>query len=162
MKNMATQPLEIIDAHVSRLLEEIRILFEEYRASVDADLCFQQFTEELATLPGAYVPPRGCLLMARVEGRPAGCVALRKLEEDVAEMKRLYVVPACRGTKLGRALVDTVIRRAPGMGYRAIRLDTLPSMARAIAMYESIGFSDIEAYYPNPMDGARYMELSLI
>lgn len=158
---MKTTALEIIDAHQDLYLAEIRSLFEAYRASLDVDLCFQQFDQELETLPGKYAPPMGCLLMARANNEAAGCIALRPLEDGVCEMKRLYVSPNHRGLKIGRKLVDALIKRAKDLGYKKMRLDTLPSMARAILLYESIGFFDITPYCVNPTPGVRFLELDL-
>ena len=160
-KTMNTVESVLLDAHSEEYIPQIRTLFELYEASVDADLCFQEFEAELASLPGAYAPPTGCLLMALIDKEPAGCVALRRLDNAVGEMKRLFVLPEFQGQRLGRILVDAIIERAREMGYRQIRLDTLPSMERAISMYESLGFVDIEPYYSNPVVGARYLELVL-
>lgn len=138
-------------------LDEIRSMLREYAAWLEVDLCFQNFEQELAELPGEYAPPRGRLLIA--EG--AGCVALRPIEEDICEMKRLYVRPAFRGSGLGRRLVEKLIEEARTIGYRSMRLDTMPKMDSAQRMYASFGFRDIEAYRYNPEPGARFLELSL-
>jgi len=151
----------IFDAHSDDRLATIRTLFQTYESSLDTDLCFQQFEAELAGLPGDYAPPNGCLLLAQIEEKPAGCIALRRLDDATCEMKRLFVLPEFQGKRLGRGLVDALISRARQIGYRRIRLDTLPSMERAISMYESLGFVDIEPYRPNPIEGARYLELPL-
>src|SRR5579884_1298978 len=143
-------------------METARLLFLEYAASLDFDLCFQGFAQELAELPGPYAPPVGCLLLATVANEPAGCVALRNLAEDVGEMKRLYVRGPHRGTGLGRTLVERVIQEAIRLGYRAIRLDTvLPQMARAVALYRSVGFREIPAYNHHPVPGTLFMEVQL-
>ena len=142
-------------------LDEIRTLFEAYEAELDFDLCFQNFQAELDGLPGAYAPPEGCLLLAEYEGRTAGCVALRKLEDGICEMKRLYVRPGFRGHRIGRLLTETLIGQARGLGYTAMRLDTVPKMKRARALYAKLGFREIEPYYTNPIEGAFYMELDL-
>jgi GNAT superfamily N-acetyltransferase len=139
-----------------------RALFEEYQASLGFSLCFQNFDAELAGLPGAYAPPEGRLLLAFAGAEPAGCVALRKIEEGICELKRLWVRPAFRGTGLGRRLVEVVLREAPGIGYRAVRLDTLPSMKVAQSLYLSLGFSDIPPYNDHPIEGTRFLEAALV
>ena len=131
-------------------------LFREYASSLGVDLSFQNFEEELASLPGDYAPPRGRLLLAG-----DGCVALRPIDDEICEMKRLYVRPDARGTGLGRALVEHVIAEARAIGYRAMRLDTLPSMTTAAAMYRALGFREIEPYRFNPVAGTRFFELDL-
>ena len=151
----------IREAHHQPYLDEVRMLFEEYEAELDFDLCFQNFQAELDGLPGAYTPPEGCLLLAKHEGRAAGCVALHKLEEGICEMKRLYVRPAFRGRKIGRLLTEAVIGQARGLGYDALRLDTVPSMERAQALYAQLGFREIAPYCLNPIEGAFYMERDL-
>lgn len=154
-------PIEIIDAHHDHFLPEVRSMFEAYRASLDIDLCFQQFDEELETLPGKYAPPTGCLMLAQINQKPCGCIALKPLEEGVCEMKRLYVSPDHRGLRVGRKLVDAIIKRAKDLGYKKMKLDTLPSMERAVNLYESIGFRDTIPYCVNPTPGVRFLELDL-
>jgi ribosomal protein S18 acetylase RimI-like enzyme len=139
----------------------VRRLFEEYAASLNISLCFQNFSEELAGLPGAYAAPRGRLLLALVDGVPAGCVALRPKEGPACEMKRLYVRPAQQGAGLGRQLVEAVITEARAIGYTSMLLDTLPIMQTALKLYESIGFARRSPYYPTPVDGTVFMELDL-
>lgn len=140
----------------------IRELFLEYAKSLNFSLCFQSFEQELAELPGDYAPPQGRLLLAAHEPESAGCVALRPLEDDICEMKRLYVRPAFRGQGLGKMLAERLIADARGIGYQRMRLDTVePAMGTAVAMYRSFGFREIAPYCPNPIAGALYMELSL-
>jgi putative acetyltransferase len=142
-------------------VETARELFREYAEGLGVDLCFQGFERELAELPGDYAAPAGRLLLARVDGIVAGCIALRPLEPPVCEMKRLYIRPAFRGRGLGRVLAEAVIREARDIGYRAMRLDTLPSMTEAIALYGRLGFRPIAPYRPNPIEGAVYLEIAL-
>ncbi len=143
-------------------INRARELFEEYAAWLGFDLCFQRFDEELAELPGAYAPPAGRLFLAVNGDQILGCVALRPLGERACEIKRLYVRPDSRGLGLGRQLTEATIDAARQIGYERMRLDTLPGkMDRAIAMYRSLGFQEIEPYYYNPYDGVKFMELSL-
>jgi len=143
-------------------LDEVRAVFREYHAWLGEDLGFQAFDEEMAALPGAYVPPAGRLLVAERAGRLLGVIAMRPLAADVCEMKRLFVRPDAHGAGLGRALVERLIAEARAAGYRAMRLDTIPhKMAAAVALYERLGFRDVPAYYDNPIPGTRYMERAL-
>lgn len=139
-----------------------RALFVEYAASVSVDLCFQDFETELAELPGAYAPPAGGLLFAEHEGQVVGCVALRPLDPpSVAEMKRLYVRPPGRGQGAGRALTEAVLTLARRIGYDRVRLDTLPEMQDAQALYRRMGFRKIAPYRHNPTPGTVFMEFDL-
>jgi ribosomal protein S18 acetylase RimI-like enzyme len=139
----------------------VRELFAEYGQSLGIDLSFQGFEEELASLPGKYTPPHGALIVARSDGTPCGCVALRRIDERVCEMKRLYVRPGNRGRRIGVGLVSRIIQTAKNRGYEAMRLDTLPSMASAVSLYRTFGFQEIEPYIYNPLPGALFMEKGL-
>jgi ribosomal protein S18 acetylase RimI-like enzyme len=140
----------------------IRALFLEYQDWLRVDLCFQDFETELASLPGAYAPPEGALWLATVDGALAGCVGFRPHEgERVCEMKRLWLRPAYRRLGLGRRLAVTCIAAARAAGYRTICLDTLSFMDQARALYADLGFHEIPAYYDNPLDDVRYLELGL-
>lgn len=141
--------------------ESLRALFREYQQWLNVDLCFQGFEEELAGLPGQYLPPRGGAWIARVDGKVAGCIALRPIDDGTCEMKRLWVRPDFRGLGLGRRLAEASIRAGREAGYRAMCLDTLGQMNEAHALYESLGFVEIPAYYNNPLDEVRYLRLEL-
>ena len=153
--------ITITDATSPRDIEYIRSLFLEYGKSLNFDLCFQSFDEELATLPGRYAPPDGKLLLAHYNEEIAGCIALRKLEDGICEMKRLYVKPKYRGKRMGEALVLHLLSEARARGYRRMRLDTVPVMQTAHALYRSLGFVEIPAYCSNPVPGAVFMEIDL-
>ena len=145
-------------AHVAQARE----LFQEYAQSLGVNLCFQNFEQELAGLPGHYAPPGGRLLLAEYDGQLAGCVALHKWEDGVCEMKRLYLRPSFRGKGLGRAMAETIVVEARSIGYQRMRLDTIePLMKDAVEMYRKLGFREIAPYRPNPIAGAMYMELQL-
>jgi ribosomal protein S18 acetylase RimI-like enzyme len=154
--------MKLIQAQSRAEITNARMLFEEYAAGLGLSLCFQNFDRELAELPGRYAPPSGRLLLAFVDNELAGCVALRKIDEGVCEMKRLFVRQNFRGRSLGRNLAAAIIDSAREIGYRQIRLDTLPDkMEPAVGLYRRLGFKEIEPYYSNPVPGATFMELSL-
>ncbi len=144
---------------------ETRAIFLEYAASLDVDLCFQGFSDELAQLPGDYAEPRGALLLAWVDGVVAGCCALRPLDSsdytNAAEMKRLYVRKAFRGLGLGRQLTEAILDSAHKAGYSCVLLDTLDDMESARALYEDLGFEEIPPYYHNPHAGAHYLKVDI-
>jgi GNAT superfamily N-acetyltransferase len=153
--------IEIVEAHAGERLEQVRALFAEYAASLEVSLDFQNFDSEQAGLPGDYAPPEGRLLAAFCDGQAAGCVALRRFADGICEMKRLYVRPPFRGARTGRLLVEAVMQEARRAGYTRMRLDTLPSMERARALYASLGFRPIAPYRYNPVAGTAFMELDL-
>lgn len=142
-------------------LEEVRALFREYADWVAVDLSFQGFAEELAGLPGEYQAPGGALFLCVVEGRPAGCIAVRPWRERACEMKRLFVRDAFQGRGCGRFLAAQAIEWAKRAGYERMLLDTLPSMTSAQQLYERLGFREVEPYRLNPIPGTRFMELPL-
>jgi len=152
---------QIIEARAAQQMTAVRELFREYAASLEIDLCFQGFEQELAELPGRYAPPEGRLFLAVRGCEILGCVGVRKIAKDTCEMKRLFLRPSFRGTGMGRALATRAVEAARMIGYGRMRLDTLASMKEAIALYESLGFHRIEAYYDNPSDCAIFMELRL-
>ena len=156
------EPFRIVPAEERTQIDYVRTLFREYASSLGFSLCFQSFDAELAGLPGEYSPPEGQLLLAFCDSIPAGCVALRKLEDGICEMKRLYIRPEFRGRGLGRDLVLALIEQARQSLYARIRLDTIAaSMAEAVGLYRSLGFRDILPYCRNPISGAIYLELDL-
>lgn len=139
----------------------LRQLIREYAVALGVDLGYQGFEEEVRDLPGDYVPPRGAAFIALREGEPVGCVAVRPLDGEIAEMKRLFVRPAGRARGDGRALAEAAIDFARGAGYSRVRLDTLPQMDRAQALYRSLGFRVIPPYRFSPVPGTVFMELAL-
>ncbi len=153
--------MNLIHAETPGHVEEARRLFREYQSWLGLDLCFQNFEQELKSLPGDYAPPSGRLILAEEGGATAGCVALRPDGEEFCEMKRLYVRPAYRGTGLGRRLAEAVIEEGRALGYERMRLDTLPLMQSAIALYRALGFAETAPYRHNPVEGALFMELRL-
>jgi ribosomal protein S18 acetylase RimI-like enzyme len=156
-----TENIYIIHAENRKDVEIAKNLFIEYAHSLNFDLCFQDFDKELSEMPGNYAQPEGRLLLALVNGLPAGCCALRKLEEGICEMKRLYVKPEFRNLKIGKLLAEKIIEEAKTIGYKKMRLDTVPSMERAISLYTLLGFKETIPYRYNPQPGVKYMELQL-
>jgi ribosomal protein S18 acetylase RimI-like enzyme len=145
-------------------LKDAIFLFHEYAKSLGIDLSFQDFASEMASMPGKYAPPNGSLLLARTDttGAAIGCVGLRPLGwNGVCEMKRLYVEPSGRGLGVGKALAEAVIEEAGKLGYSAMRLDTLHTMASARTLYKALGFREISPYYDTPIEGTIFLELSL-
>jgi GNAT superfamily N-acetyltransferase len=154
--------MNILQAHTVRDIEAARALFREYEQFLDVDLCFQDFAQELATLPGRYAPPRGRLLLAWEGEHAAGVVALRSLEEEGAcEMKRLFVRPAYRGQGWGRWLATRILHEATALGYTVMRLDTLDTLDPAMRLYRELGFRRCAPYYANPLSGVVYWERAL-
>lgn len=158
--------LRLKQAITEEEIEAARSLFKEYAASLGFSLCFQSFDQELASLPGDYAPPGGRLLLADwIEDENeqlAGCVALHRLDDGVCEMKRLYVRPEFRGKGIGQSLAIAIVEEGREIGYRRMRLDTVPSvMGNAVALYRTMGFREIPAYRVNPIAGAIYMEMEL-
>lgn len=160
-----TQPLDpdftLHEVTAGSEIETVRQLFLEYEQELGVSLCFQGFAAELAALPGEYTPPGGRLVLARYAGAPAGCIALRRIDDRVCEMKRLYLRPSGRGRGRGLHLVTDCLAAARRAGYERMRLDTLPQMQAAISMYRALGFHDIAPYRDNPVPGALYLEIDL-
>jgi putative acetyltransferase len=161
MPSPTSPPILIQRADSPAGIEAARALFVEYQKAIGVDLCFQSFEQEVAGLPGVYSPPAGRLFVAFAGESAAGCVALRRIADGVGEMKRLYVRPAFRGLALGRRLAEHLLSEARAIGYSRVRLDTLPSMKAAQALYVSLGFADIPPYNDHPIEGTRFMELFL-
>ena len=162
MTSHQIQSVNIVQAETDAQVSAAKVLFREYEAWLGLDLCFQGFEEELAHLPGKYARPDGRLFLAYSGDRIAGCAALRKLEDGVCEMKRLFVRDEFRGLKVGIRLIERLIDDAREIGYRTLRLDTFPpKMGKAVSLYESLGFRQIQPYYDNPNDGVLFMELAL-
>jgi putative acetyltransferase len=161
----ATPIVSITTAVSEEDLQQLHSLFTDYAHTLNIDLCFQNFEAELATLPGDYIAPRGGLLIARVDGLPAGCCALRALDgvdyANACEMKRLFVRPGFRGLGLGRKLVESALEMARLTAYDCVLLDTLDDMEAARALYEGLGFEEIPPYYYNPIAGAHYLKADL-
>lgn len=154
--------LSIIQVEAPEQIEEARTLFREYEAWLGMDLCFQGFEEELRDLPGKYARPKGRLFLAHWDEKLAGCIAMRKLEDGISEMKRLFVRDGFRGKAIGVSLIEELIAEAHKEGYAKMRLDTFPpKMGKAVSLYESHGFQPIPPYYDNPHEGVLFMELTL-
>ncbi len=153
--------VELIHVESGPRIDDIRALFLEYARSLDFNLCFQNFDQELRELPGEYALPDGRLILCEFDGNAAGCIALKRLAADICEMKRLYVRPEFRGRQIGRKLAVHLIDDARLAGYHFMRLDTIGSMEAAISLYRSLGFEEIPPYYNNPIHNAVYMELCL-
>jgi putative acetyltransferase len=149
--------IRVTQAHSADEIAIVRSLMREYQQRLGIDLCFQGFEAELAALPGSYAPPSGRLLLALHEDTPVGCVALQRVSDSRAEMKRLYVPPSARGLGVGRRLVTETLAAAKAIGYSEVVLDTLPNMVEAQRLYQQFGFREIEPYRPNPVVGARYL-----
>lgn len=153
--------LIVRDAHTPDDVAAARELILEYQASLGVDLAFQHFADEIASLATTYGPPAGALLLATVDGAPAGCVGVRPFAPGCCEMKRLYVRPSARGHRLGHLLAERAMAAARTLGYTHLRLDTLPSMHDAQALYLTLGFYEIAPYRENPVLGTRYLEAIL-
>ena len=151
--------IRLVDGVVD--IATVRELFLEYASSLEFDLSFQDFDHEVAELPGDYAEPNGCILLAEDKGTPAGCIAVRSLGDDACEMKRLYVRPEWRKQGAGRALAVAALREARTRGYHRMRLDTVPGMEAAIALYRALGFRAIAPYRKNPIPGALFFERDL-
>ena len=158
----SSSELNILQAESPQQIAHIRELFLEYARSLGFSLCFQNFDAELAALPGDYAPPGGRLFLLTRGGEPAACAALHRIDEEVCEMKRLYVRPQFRGKGLALDLANRIIAEAREIGYKKLRLDTVePVMTTAVAMYRRLEFREIPPYRANPMARALYMELEL-
>lgn len=158
---MTGSEIVLRNADTKDLVEIVRDLFREYAEAIGTDLEYQGFTAELAALPAPYIPPRGSLLIAFLDGGVAGCVGMRPIGEAIGEMKRLYVRPAYRRRGLGKHLVEAAIQSARHAGYRELRLDTLLAMTRAQGLYQRLGFVEIPPYNNNYLQGTRFYALEL-
>ena len=156
------EQLTIVPAESAAQLDAIRELLLEYWQNRKLELFVFNFEQELAGLPGAYAPPDGRLFLAQWENKPAGCVALRKLESGICEMKRLYLSPKFRGKGVGKILAEFIINEARKIGYQKMRLDTIQAnMQEAIVLYRQLGFNEIAPYRVNPLPIVIFMELVL-
>jgi ribosomal protein S18 acetylase RimI-like enzyme len=161
METTPKEDLTIVEAATQADYALGRALFEEYARSIDVDLCFQDFAAELDRLSVMYAAPAGALLLARSGTETAGCVGLRKLRDDICEMKRLYVRPEFRGRQFGKRMAEDIARRARELGYRTLVLDTLGTMEAAQGLYLSMGFQPATSYYVNPLPNVKYFSLDL-
>lgn len=148
-------------AETKKDYEDAKILFLEYAESLHLDLCFQNFEKEISDLPAMYSAPAGCLILSCEDGKAFGCVAVRKFEDGICEMKRLYLPKAHRGRGIGRGLAERIITKAKELGYEKMRLDTLETMTEAISLYKTMGFYEIPRYRKNPIKEVVYMEIKL-
>jgi len=153
--------IELICFEPRSHMNDLKQLLTDYALSLNFNLCFQNFKKEMDDLPGDYATPSGRLLMAYSDGIPAGCIALRKIDNETSEMKRLYVRPEFRKLHIGRLLAERIIDEAKIIGYKRIRLDTVPDMEIAQKLYLSMGFKQINPYRENPIPGAIFMEKEL-
>lgn len=158
---MKSEKIKYTEARSADQYRQVKALFLEYAESLEFSLGFQDFEEEMADMPGEYARPDGCILLALQSSKAIGCVALKKLEPDICEMKRLYVRPEFRGKRIGWKLSEMIIEEARKIGYKKMRLDTLSSMTEAISIYRSLGFYDIQPYRYNPFDDAVFLEMDL-
>lgn len=154
--------MEIFTASSADEYETGKQLFLEYAESLGFSICFQNFEQELIDIRQQYSAPEGCLLLVRDQERTVGCAGIRRWKDDVAELKRMYLQPDTRGSGMGRQLLSAALEHAIQLGYRSIRLDTLPDMKAAIALYRAAGFIDIPAYRENPFEGTLYLEKTLV
>ena len=154
-------PIRLTQPQSEEDWQQARQLIEEYAASLNLDLSFQNFAHELEHLASEYVPPTGAFLLAEEQGAHVGCVGLRQFSDRVGEVKRLYVSPAARGRGVGRLLAEGVVAAARQLGYTRLLLDTLPSMKEAQSMYVSMGFRPTVPYRFNPVPGTAFLELAL-
>lgn len=165
MSRLETPQISLVEAQDATQLQSVRELFREYQQGLGVDLCFQNFENELAALPGEYGAPAGAVLLARIDGQPAGCAALRALPDadyaNACEMKRLYVRRAFRRFGLGRLLAQALLSHARQAGYSTLLLDTLDDMEAARGLYTSLGFQEVPPYYYNPIPGAHYLKVDL-
>jgi putative acetyltransferase len=153
--------IKITEPDYKNDMEIVRELFVEYKQFIGIDLCFQDFQNELAELPGKYAPPEGCILIAYLNNQPVGCVALKNIGEKTCEMKRLFVKQQFQGRKIGRMLAESIIEKAKNKGYKMMKLDTVESLKPALCLYKSLGFRETKPYVHNPLDQPLFFELDL-